>query len=486
MPPFSRRNFLSTAAALASVSGLALQTARAQGGNGFTAASASAPGRPARPMTPGLQGISAVCEVTGGGEKVYAIAVQYDTAIAPHSLALDSYTAAVVPAANGYFPGMPTGPDKDASDKVAVPRTIAAIYTNTAAACRADRTSVPGPYVIAEFAHDADLSLPTKDSDKVTLTQAKDVRTTKGAVYAASEKTWSNAGRRGNAVSIPGIDGWEQNHWWWDDSRSAWLEYSIYLPKSFLAPGGENKSYPLILAVTHSGTSYDGTCAETLTETCIASIWGTPEQQAKEECVVITPRYERTTMNDYWEHTADVENTYRLVQSLLKNTWNYGNPNLADRRNKVLKIDPKRVYCTGWSMGAMTSLWLMAKHPETFAAGLIIAGQQRPEDVVTLANQKLLIITGSEDEKATPWNETCLPVWQKAGAKITRPNTLLDPALIFPVDDQKALTKDVNGYLGKGGNITFLTFKGVDHMGSARKFFYIHAARDWLLRQTRG
>ncbi|MGB8603247.1 MAG: alpha/beta hydrolase-fold protein, partial [Rhizomicrobium sp.] len=443
------------------------------------------PGEFAKPKIPGLQGVTAVCEVTGGGEKVYAIAARYDTSIAPGSLSLDSYAAAVVPAADGYFPGMPAGPGKDGTSKPAVSRAIVAIYTNTTAARRSDRTSVSGPYVIAEFAHSEDLSIPTTDSDKVTLTQVKDVRTTKGAVYAATDKVWSNTGRRGNAVSIPGIDGWEQNHWWWDDSRAAWLEYSIYLPKSFLAPGGEKKSYPLILAITHSGTSYDGTCEETLTETCIASIWGMPDQQAQEECVVITPRYERTTMNDYWEHTADVENTYRLVQSLLKNTWNYANPNLADRHDKVLKIDPKRVYCTGWSMGAMTSLWLMARHPETFAAGLIIAGQQRPEDVVTLADQKLLIITGSEDGKATPWNEKCVPVWEKAGAKVTRPGTLLDPALIFPVGDQKKLTSEVDHYLGQGGNITFLTFKGVDHMGSARKFFYIKAARNWLLHQAR-
>jgi hypothetical protein len=45
-----------------------------------------------------------------------------------------------------------------------------------------------------------------------------------------------------------------------------------------------------------------------------------PEEQAKHECVIITPRYERTTLNDYWEHTHDVENTYRLVESMLKNT----------------------------------------------------------------------------------------------------------------------------------------------------------------------
>ncbi|GAN87525.1 hypothetical protein Gain_0067_009 [Komagataeibacter intermedius TF2] len=137
----------------------------------------------------------------------------------------------------------------------------------------------------------------------------------------------------------------------YDNTRSAWLEYSIYLPKYFLAEGGENRTYPLVLAVTHSGTSPDGTCAQTLTEQCIASIWSLPEEQDRHECVVITPRYERTTMNDYWEHTSDVENTYRLVEFLLGNTWNYGNPNRSDRSDKVLKIDPKRVYCTGMVHG---------------------------------------------------------------------------------------------------------------------------------------
>jgi predicted peptidase len=472
-----------------SVTGLGAREARAANdGKGFTAASSAMSGGQngagADKKSPGLQAIHALCEVTGGGEKVYGVAVEYDVDIDPASLSLDTYAAGVVPVAEGYFPGMPQALDKNATTADAKLRAAVAIYTNVEPALRPERKSAAGKYVILEFQHDPDLSLPTTDSEKVTLTQDKNVRTTRGAVYAASASVWSNAGH-GNSVVIRGVDAWEQNHWWWDDTRSAWLEYSIYLPKSFLKEGGENKAYPLLLAITHSGTSYDGTCAQTLTEQCIASIWSLPEEQDRHECVVITPRYERTTMNDYWEHTSDVENTYKLVQSLLANTWNYGNPNLPDRADKVLKIDPKRVYCTGWSMGAMTSLWLMAKHPETFAGGLIIAGQQRPGDVVTLANQNLLIITGTEDNKATPWNEKCVPVWEAAGAKVTRAAERLDPAMIFPIDNQQDLTGKIDGYLAKGGNITFLTFEGVDHMGSARKFFHIKTARDWLFRQSK-
>ena len=431
------------------------------------------------------QRVYALCEVTGGGEKVYGIAAEYDADIDPQSLQNDTYKAGVVPAAEGFFAGMPNEPDKNDTQAAPVMRAVNAIYTNTQPALLASQSSVTGRFVIIEFSHDADLSLPTTDSDKVSLIQVKNVNTLGGQSYAASNTVWSNSdGQRTNTV-IRGVDDWEQSHWWWDDARSAWLEYSIYLPKSFLQPGGENKSYPLLLAITHSGTSYDGTCAQTLTEQCIASIWSLPEEQEKRECVIITPRYERTTMKDYWEHTSDVENTWRLVQSLLSNTWDYGNPNLEDRRDKVLKIDASRVYCTGWSMGAMTSLWLMARHPETFAAGLIIAGQQRPKDVVTLANQKLLIITGSEDNKATPWNEKCVPVWEKAGAKVTRPGEQLDPALIFPINRQQSLNNQVKKYLDEKGNITFLTFKGIDHMASARKFFYIQSAREWLFSQSK-
>lgn len=492
MTDFSRRDLMVAGSALAGAATLGVGTgeASAQDRTGFQAASAAMPGGPGgpdnrRPRLPGLQDVYAVCEVTGGGEKVYAVAAEYDAGIDPASLSLATFAIGVFPAPRGFFPGMPQEPDKNATTAAAMPRAVVAIYTNDRAARRSDRKNVPGHFVIAEFAYDPDLSAPTTDSDKVSLTQAKPVRTTAGVVYAASETARTNAGRRGNNVTIRGVDDWEQNHWWRDDAIGANLEYSIYLPKSFLAKGGEAKAYPLVLAVTHSGTSYDGTCAQTLTEQCIATIWSLPENQALHECVVITPRYERTTMNDYWEHTADVENTFRLVQSLLSNTWNYGNPNLDDRRDKVLKIDPTRVYCTGWSMGAMTSLWLMAKHPDTFAAGLIIAGQQRPADVMDLAKQKLVIITGSDDNKATPWNEKCVPYWERAGGKVTRPAERLDPDTIFPIDRQQALTRRFDGYIGRGGNITFLTFEGVDHMASARKFFYIEAARNWMFKQVK-
>ena len=249
MTDVSRRDFVAAGAVLASAASAASlasgQARAASNPNGFMAASMPpGPGGPGRreKRGPGLQGIYAICEVTGGGEKVYGIAVEYDADINPASIVLDTFRASVFPAAEGFFAGMPQEPDKNATTVAARPRAVAAIYTNAEPALRPDRKSVPGMFVIAEFQHDADLSLPTTDSDKVSLTQVKAVTTTAGAVYGPSATVWSNAGQRGNSVVIRGVDAWEQNHWWWDDTRSTWLEYSIYLPKSFLKEGGENKA----------------------------------------------------------------------------------------------------------------------------------------------------------------------------------------------------------------------------------------------------
>jgi predicted peptidase len=491
MKGLTRRGFIKAGSVAGAVlAGTPAGKLKAQA-TGFQAASNPGGPRVRAKKGPGIQGLYALCEVTGGGQKVYGIAIQYDAVIDPASLALDTYTTSVFPAARGGMglggPGAPGGVGMPPNSTPPAPKAkpVAAIYTNAESALLSDHKSIPGTYVIAEFAHDPDLSTRTTDSDKVSVTQDKSVKTANGTVYAASSTALDNSAGRGNDVVIRSLDGWEQSHWWWDDTRSAMLEYSIYLPKSFLKKGGENKEYPLVIAITHSGTSYDGTTTATLTDGVIASIWGLPEEQAEHECVVITPRYERTTMNDYWEHSYDLENTYKLVEFMLSNKWNFGNPNREDRADKVLKIDPKRVYTTGWSMGAMSSLWMMAKHPNTFAAGLIIAGQQRPADVVGLAKQNALIITGELDNKATPWNEKCIPVWEHAGGKVTRPSELLDASLIFPVDDQQKLTSQINSYLGKGGNITFLTFANVDHLASAAKFFYIKAARNWLFKQSK-
>jgi len=218
MSDLTRRDFVTAGAALAGTAAAgklrAQQVQVGNNGNGFQAASAAMSGGFAggEKRGPGIQGICALCEVTGGGEKVYGIAVEYDAVIDPASLALDTYTTSVFPAANGFFAGMPQEPDKNATTAAPKVRPVAAVYTNAEPALRSDRKSVAGMYVIAEFEHDPDLSIPIADSDKVSLTQDRNVKTAGGAVYAAAATVWTNTGPRGLYVSIRGVDAWEQSH----------------------------------------------------------------------------------------------------------------------------------------------------------------------------------------------------------------------------------------------------------------------------------
>ena len=152
MTDLTRRGFVkigsAAGAALAGAAAtgvLGAPQAQAAQAGGFQAATNAVQGPPGRggPKVPGVQGIYALCEVTGGGQKVYGIAVQYDAAIDPASLARDTYTASVFPAARGFMPGVPQATDKNATTAPAVARPVAAIYTNSQPALLADQKIGP-------------------------------------------------------------------------------------------------------------------------------------------------------------------------------------------------------------------------------------------------------------------------------------------------------------------------------------------------------
>lgn len=163
MTEVSRRNFVAAGATLAGAL-LGTQKSYALGnGNGFRAAAPDLDSKSDQAKRSGIQRVYALCEVTGGGEKVYGIAIEYDSDIDASSLKLDSYKAAVYPVAKGFFAGMPQEPDKNQSTEPAKDRSIVAIYTNDAPQLGRN-ASKNGSYVIIEFAHDSDLSLPDRKS----------------------------------------------------------------------------------------------------------------------------------------------------------------------------------------------------------------------------------------------------------------------------------------------------------------------------------
>ena len=130
--------------------------------------------------------------------------MQYDTQIDAASLSPGTYTVSVFEAARGG--GMMSGPgpagpgNSQTMQPSAMPRNVAAIYTNGEPALSRDRKSVPGAYVIIELVHDVDLSTASTDSDKVAIVQNKSVRTAAGTIYPASKAEITNSTGRGQRL----------------------------------------------------------------------------------------------------------------------------------------------------------------------------------------------------------------------------------------------------------------------------------------------
>src|SRR5579872_6209868 len=108
MKDLTRRGFVKASSVVGAVLAGAVAGKLEAQATGFQAASNPGGPRARAKKGPGIQGLYALCEVTGGGQKVYGVAVQYDAVINPASLALDTYTASVFPSARGG--GMMGGP----------------------------------------------------------------------------------------------------------------------------------------------------------------------------------------------------------------------------------------------------------------------------------------------------------------------------------------------------------------------------------------
>jgi hypothetical protein len=111
-----------------------------------------------------------------------------------------------------------------------------------------------------------------------------------------------------------------------------------------------------------------------------------PQDQAKREAFVLAPRYVAPIVDDNSDATNYLDMTVDLVNLL---TTQYS-------------IDTMRLYTTGQSGGAMTSIAIDIKYPDLFAASFLVAGQWDPTKVQPLAQDKLWIVVSEGDLKAYP------------------------------------------------------------------------------------
>ena len=158
------------------------------------------------------------------------------------------------------------------------------------------------------------------------------------------------------------------------------LQYNLFIPENYT----KEEKYPLMVFIGDAMTV--GKPKSPITKTVGGPIWATETVQKKHKCLVLIPEYNEFIIDDrhgfYLSEYINV--TVRLILKL----------------QKEYSIDSNRIYGTGQSMGAMTTLYLLANFPDLYAAGLIADGQWKIDELQGLVNASFTYFAAVGDDKA--------------------------------------------------------------------------------------
>lgn len=389
-----------------------------------------------------IKSATAITQVFGDGQKLTAVAVEFDQDIDSSKLSPSTFTL----------------------DR----RTITQVYANTAATTADKGTN--GKYAIVELSPDDQGAAlyatrgrtATRKKAKVSLTQTGTVTTTGGATYAASTTAITTS----KVVNLI-VDDFKQLEYK-DPQTGETLKYNLFIPKNY----DKSKSYPLVLFMHDAGsTSTDP--ATTLVQGLGAVSWASPSDQAKHACFVLAPQYSTQVVNDNSEAMDLLDTTVDLVKSL---TSRYS-------------IDKNRLYTTGQSGGALMSIAMDIKHPDLFAASFIVAGQWDAAKVKPMAKDQLWIVVSQGDLKAYPGENAITAALEKEGAKVSR-------AVWDGRSTAAQFDADVKKMVAEGNSINYVALQketvvpagqtddgGSNHINTWRIAYTIDGIRDWIFQQ---
>jgi predicted peptidase len=124
---------------------------------------------------------------------------------------------------------------------------------------------------------------------------------------------------------------------------------------------------------------------------------------------------------------------------------------ILDSLRKEFKIDSKRIYVTGQSMGGAGTWTILAEHPNVFAAAIPICGWGEPPNAATIK---------------------AIPIWAFHGNADT----------LMPVEGSRDIVKAL---LEIGGKPTYWEYNGGTHAGTAERAYCEPQLLDWLFGQTK-
>lgn len=412
--------------------------------------------------TSGPLSASALAEVSGDGQKVVAIAVEYDRPLDASRLVPGAFAVAGRSVVRVH-----------ASDS---PRTAGA--------------STGGRFAIVQLSGDAASSWQRLEPEKPlrdehgaprgprvgddaptgaivqhrpAFAQVGDVFGADGHVFGASA-----ALHEVGSVSDPVVDAFVQGVY--DDQETGRsLRYNLFVPDG----SSRGAALPLVLFMHDAGVITSDTTA-TLVQGLGAVTWATPEAQERHPAFVLAPQFDAVVVDDRYEPSTLMDTAVHLLDHVVT----------------TYDIDRDRIYATGQSMGAMLTMAIGIARPGLFAAALIVGGQWPAELVRPLAATPLWVIVSEGDAKAFPAQNDAMRVLESEGVRVAR-------ARWDGRTSPEALAAEVRQVADEGAAVNYTTFLPgtvdasgstdpiAEHLSTWRVAYALPGLRDWVMAQRR-
>lgn len=302
---------------------------------------------PATASTDGIISVTPITQVSTYGQRVTAVALEFDGTVDPASVSPAAFTVQDS-SYNFRF---------DTIDKLTdlVDRPITAAYTNSEAGLREDGSSMEGPYVILELSSDAPGGWTVRTStntmyvkinpDQPTrVFQLADIKGTDGSTLSTARPTFAWTLTE-PAVNLE-VDEFVRGVF--TTSAGANIPYDYRLPEGY-DPAG---SYPMVVVLPGYGMGYDGENARVEIAADIpATAWFQEEWTGTDEKVVVL-----------------------AIQSPRSGNQPAGAIELIESFMAANAVDPDRVYATTVSYGSVLAWSMLSSRPDLFAGALITGG----------------------------------------------------------------------------------------------------------------
>ncbi|MEW1830692.1 hypothetical protein [Streptomyces sp. NPDC088196] len=427
-----------------------------------------------------IRGATAITKVYGDGQKLIAVAVEYDTDITGSALSTSTFKVAdrtvtkvytnrtanlATEGGNGRYVIVEMSPDDKA----------AALWVTQQGSGTASKSTSPSASPTASSSSSSGQapggggpkvgdSTPggTIVAAKATLTQTGTVTTTGGTHYPASTTRVTT-----DAVKNLIVDDFRQ-FTFTDPATKRTLKYNLFIPKGY--DRDHSKSYPLVLFM-HDASVVNVATEGPLVQGLGAVCWASPEDQARHEAFVLAPEYDSVVIDDTYKPSPLFDATAHLVQEL----------------TKKYHLDEKRLYATGQSMGAMMTLGLNIKYPDLFGASFVVAGQWPADQAKPLAKKKLWIVVSQDDDKSYSGENAITKVIKEQGTAVgTAVWNGRSTGAQFATDVRslKAQKAQVNYASFKTGTVVPAGSTTSAHMATWQVAYTIPGIREWVMNQS--